>query len=266
MSDPNQVYDLERKLLGFGYLDRGEIDRFAQIWFRRPFGESDRPRLEGLVKMAVARFETDDDEVRQEEFRQLFRSFERFYTFIAQVVQLEDTDLEKLACYGAWLSRLLPNRELPPDIEVTEDMLDLKAFRVDKKEEGSASLQAGETRELAPISAFGAKPYTEEEKEELSEIVKAFNERHGTRFTEADMIRLEQVNRDILDDDLSEMLRKNPPDVVYPAFEKAFFKGSIRMFQRTNEMQNIILSDQEIRDKVTHHFFNRAMREVRLDA
>jgi len=266
LSDPNQIYDLERKLYGFGYLDRAEMDCFARIWFGRPFGESARPRLEGLVKMAVARFKTDDDEGRQEEFRQLLRSFERFYTFIAQVVQLEDTDLEKLACYGAWLSRLLPNRELPPDIEVTEDMLDLKAFRVDKKEEGSASLQAGDTSELAAITSFGAKSYTEEEKEELSQIVKAFNERHGTRFTEADMVRLEQVNQDILDDDLSEMLRKNPPDVVYPAFEKAFFRRSIRMFQSANEMQNIILSDREIRDKVTHHFFNRAMREVRLDA
>ena len=266
MSNPNQVYDLERKLFGFGYLDRGEIDRFTRIWFRRPLGESDRPHLEGLVKMAVARFETDDDEGRQEEFRQLLSSFGRFYAFISQVVTLEDTDLEKLACYGAWLSRLLPDRELPPDIEVTEDMLDLKAFRVDRKEEGSASLQAGDTSVLDPITTFGAKPYTEEEKKGLSEIVKAFNERHGTRFTEADMVRLEQVNQDILDDDLSEMLRKNPPDVVYPAFEKAFFKGSIRMFQRANEMQNIILSDQEIRDKVTHHFFNRAMREVRLDA
>ena len=266
LSDPNQVYDLERQLYGFGYLDKGEIDRFAQLWFRRPVGQSDRPILEGIVKMAVARFETDDDEGRQEEFRQLLRSFERFYAFIAQVVQLEDTDLEKLACYGAWLSRLLPNREVPPDIEVTEDMLDLKAFRVDKKEEGSASLQAGDTSELAPITAFGAKPYTEEEKEELSEIVKAFNERHGTQFTEADMVRFEQVNQDILDDNLSEMLRKNPPDVVYPAFEEAFLKGSIRMFQRANEMKNIVLSDQEIRDKVTHHFFNRAMREVRMDA
>ena len=34
------------------------------------------------------------------------------------------------------------------------------------------------------------------------------------------------------------------------------------MFQRDNEMQNIVLTDAEAREKVTRHFFNRAMREV----
>ena len=57
------------------------------------------------------------------------------------------------------------------------------------------------------------------------------------------MIRFEQVNREIIDDDMTEMLRNNPPDVVYTAFSQAFFQGAIRMFQRDNEMRNIVLSD-----------------------
>ncbi|RNF33973.1 type I restriction endonuclease subunit R [Paracoccus methylarcula] len=266
MSDPNQVYDLEGRLYKFGYLDKDEIERFAQIYFKGPLSTADRPRLEGLVRQAVARFDADDDEGRQEEFRQLLKSFNRFYAFIAQVISLDDTGLEKLASYGSWLSRLLPNRELPPEIEITEDMLRLQAFKVDQKEQGSASLSPGDTQALAAISEFGAKPYNEDEKKELSEIVQAFNDRHGTQFSEADMIRFEQVNRDILDEDLTEMLRNNPPDVVYSAFAQAFFQGAIRMFQRDNEMRNIVLSDPEARDKATRHFFNRALREARESA
>jgi type I restriction enzyme R subunit len=158
---------------------------------------------------------------------------------------------------------MLPNREVPPEIEITDDMLRLQAFKVEQKEAGSASLSAGDTEALKAISEFGAKPYTEDEKKELSEIVDAFNERHGTEFTEADMIRFEQVNREILNDDMSDMLRNNPPDVVYAAFRDAFFQGAIRMFQRDNEMRNIVLTDAEARDKATRHFFNRALREVR---
>ena len=263
MSDPNQVYDLEGRLFRFGYLDRDEIERFAQTYFKRPLDTAERPRLEGLVRQAVARFDADDDDGRQEEFRQLLSSFNRFYAFIAQVVSLDDTNLEKLASYGGWLSRLLPNRELPPEIEITEDMLRLQAFKVDRKEQGSASLSPGDTQALAAIGDFGANPYTEDEKKELSEIVQAFNERHGTQFSESDMLRFEQVNRDILDGDLCEMLRNNPPDVVYSAFAQAFFQGAIRMFQRDNEMRNIVLSDPEARDKATRHFFNRAQREAR---
>jgi len=263
MSDPNQVYDLEGRLFKFGYLDKDEIERFSQTYFKGRLSTADRPRLEGLVRQAVARFDADDDEGRQEEFRQLLKSFNRFYAFIAQVISLEDTNLEKLASYGAWLSRLLPNRELPPEIEITEEMLRLQAFKVDKKEQGSASLSPGDTQALAAISEFGAKPYTEDEKKELSEIIKSFNDRHGTEFTEAQMTRIEAVNPQIVDDNMREMLRNNPPDVVRSAYEQAVFQGMIRMFQNDAEMRDIILTDPEIRTKVTSYLFGRALREAR---
>jgi type I restriction enzyme R subunit len=35
------------------------------------------------------------------------------------------------------------------------------------------------------------------------------------------------------------------------------------MFQKDNEMRNIVLTDAEARDKATRHFFNRALREAR---
>ena len=186
----------------------------------------------------------------------------RFYNFIAQVMRLEDTGLEKLYSYGALLARLLPDRQVPPEIEVTDDMLRLQAFRVEQKEEGDASLSPGDRAALKAISDFGAKPYTEDEQKELSEIVKAFNDRHGTDFSEGDMVRFEQVNMEILNEDMREMLRNNPADVVYAAYRDAFFQEAIRMFQRDNEMRNIVLTDAEARDKATRHFFNRALREV----
>jgi type I restriction enzyme R subunit len=262
-SDPNQIYDLEGRLLKFGYLDKDEIERFAETFYKGPLHGGDRARLEGLVRQAVARFEADDDKGRQEEFRQLLRSYMRFYAFIAQVIRLEDTWLEKLYSYAAWLVRLLPSRDVPPEIEITDDMLRLQAFKVEQKQQGNASLSPGDRAALKAISEFGAKPYTEDEQKELSEIVKAFNDRHGTDFTEDDMIRFEKVNQDIMDDEMVEMLRNNPPDVVYAAFAQAFFKGAIRMFQKDNEMRNIVLTDAEAREKATRHFFNRALRDVR---
>lgn len=141
-------------------------------------------------------------------------------------------------------------------------MLRLQAFRVEQKEQGSASLAAGDIEALKPISEFTAKPYTEDEERSLSEIIKAFNDRHGTEFAREDFLRFEQVNREIMDDDLTEMLRNNPPDVVFSAFSQVFFKGAIKMFQRDNDMKNIVLSDPQARDQAIRHFFNRALREV----
>ncbi len=65
------------------------------------------------------------------------------------------------------------------------------------------------------------------------------------------------------DEDMAEMLRNNPPDVVYAAFSEAFFKGAIRLFQRDSEMKNIVLTDSQAREQAIRHFFSRALREVR---
>jgi type I restriction enzyme, R subunit len=263
MSDLNQIYELEARLKTFAILDSGEIERFATIFYKGQLESTDRIKLEGLVREAVKRFELEDNEGRQEEFRQLLKSFMRFYSFVAQIVRLHDTSLEKLYAYAAWLARLLPNRQVPNDIEITEDMLRLQAFKVEEKEAGSASLMAGDTLSLSPINEFGAKPYTAEEERSLSEIIRTFNDRHGTQFTREDFIRFEQVNQEILNEDMVEMMRNNPPDVVYQAFGEAFFRGTIRLFQREAQMRNIVMSDPQARDQAIKHFFSRALREVR---
>jgi type I restriction enzyme, R subunit len=261
-SDPEQIHWLEARIRGYGVIDKHEVERFAEVYFQSELTSHDRAYLEGLVNQAVARFEQLDDEGREEEFRQLLKSYMRFYAFVAQVVRLEDTDLEKLYAYVSWLSRLLPHRGIPPDIEITDEMLELRAFTVKKQEEGSPSPRVGESTLLPPISEFGAKPYTEEEERSLSEIIETFNERHGTEFSQEDFIKFERVNREILTEGMTEMLRNNPPDVVYSAFAEEFFRGAIRLFQSENEMRNIVLTDAQVRDQAIRHFFNRALREV----
>jgi type I restriction enzyme R subunit len=182
---------------------------------------------------------------------------------VAQVVSLNDAWLEKLYAYSAWLSRLLPSRDVPADIMITDDMLTLSAFKLQKGEEGSASLAPGETATLAPITEFGANAYTEEEERSLSEIIDSFNERHGTQFSRDDFLRFERVTREVMDEDMTEMVRNNPADVVYNAFSQAFFQGMVKMFQNDNEMRNIVMTDKNAREQATRHFFKRAQRQAR---
>jgi type I restriction enzyme R subunit len=142
-------------------------------------------------------------------------------------------------------------------------MVRLHAFKLVQHEGGQASLVPGENTRLRGIEEFAAKPYTVEEEESLSAIINAFNERHGTDFNEADLLRFEQVNLDILNDDLLfEMLRNNPPDVVYKAFSEAFFKGAVNLFQRDAELKSAVLTDAQVREFTIQHFFKRALRAV----
>jgi len=262
-TDLNQIYDLEQRISNSTYIHKDEVGRFADQFFKGELTTQDRLALEGTVRLAVERFNLDEDEAQQEEFRQLLKSFQRFYSFVAQVVSLKDAWLEKLYAYTSWLSRLLPSRDVPADIAITDDMLNLSAFKIQKGEEGSASLSSGETAELQPITEFGANPYTEEEEKSLSEIIDSFNERHGTQFSREDFLRFERVTREIMDEDMTEMVKNNPADVVYNAFSQAFFQGMVKMFQQDNEMRNIVMTDKDAREQATRHFFKRAQRQAR---
>ncbi|MGM0743178.1 MAG: type I restriction endonuclease subunit R [Pseudomonadota bacterium] len=262
-TDLNQIYDLEQRIAGSTYIHTDEVDRFAERFFEGGLSGQDRLELEGTVRLAVERFALDEDETQKEEFRQLLKSFQRFYAFVAQVVALNDARLEKLYAYTSWLSRLLPSRDVPADVTITDDMLTLSAFKLQKGEEGSASLAPGETTTLDPITEFGANAYTEEEEKSLSEIIASFNERHGTSFSREDFLRFERVTREIMDDEMTEMIRNNPADVVYTAFSQAFFNGMVQMFQQDNEMRNIVMTDKDAREQATRHFFKRAQRQAR---
>ncbi|PVA05265.1 type I restriction endonuclease subunit R [Thalassorhabdomicrobium marinisediminis] len=262
ISDPNQVYNLEARLKAFGVLEQAEIDRFVTRFLQATRRTDERPILEGIVRQAVTRFNENLNEDDQEEFRQVLASFLRFYSFIAQVVDLADTDLEKLHLYGSWLKRILPTRQAPQGEDVTDDMLEMAAFRLEKEgAEQNASLGKDDNQALSPIDRFGANPYTEEESKTLTEIIQAFNARHGTEFSEEDYIRFEAVNNDILDDDVwAEMLRNNDPRDVRPRFDAEFTRRAIRAFQRDNAMRNAFMQDQEARDMLMGLMFQRAVR------
>lgn len=62
------------------------------------------------------------------------------------MVSLFDASLEKLCAYATWLSRLLPSCNMPADITITDDMLTLSAFKLQKGEEGSPATPHYECR------------------------------------------------------------------------------------------------------------------------
>lgn len=261
-SDPNEVYNLHARLMAAGILRENEIDRFADRFVNARQRADERPVLEGIVRQAIDRFRQVLDEDRQEEFRQTMASFLRFYSFIAQVVNLHDTDLEKLHLYGSWMKRMLPSREAPQGGDVTDDMLALEAYKLKPAGEAiDARLEKDVAAMLSPIDRFGANPYTEEEAKTLSEIIEAFNNRHNTNFSEEDYLRFEAVNDAILGDEAwADMLRNNNPGDVRPRFDAEFMRRTIQAFQRDGAMRNAFLQDAEARNMLMALMFQRALR------
>lgn len=97
-------------------------------------------------------------------------------------MRLAYTSLEKVHSYAAWLARLLPKLGGLARSRDHRKVRRLQTFNVERKE-GSASVSPGDKEALKAIGSFGAKLYKEDDQKELSEIVEAFSEGHGTDAT-----------------------------------------------------------------------------------
>jgi len=125
---------------------------------------------------------------------------------------------------------MLPPQGRRTGDDVTDDTLKLTKFKLKKVEEGDAGLTSGETAPLGRIDEFGPRGLSKDEKKTLSEIIEAFNARHGAEFSSRDFVRFEVAAKEIADDeDLAEMLGNNPLGTSEQRFPTEFIQRVIRI-------------------------------------
>lgn len=185
------------------------------------------------------------DKPSQDEFRQAVKSYCRFYSFIVQVYPIADVLLESLYWYATWLSKKLRSSRADDGEQLTDEMIRLTKLRIEEKEKGSATPELGEVAPLPPITAFGVntKP-TEDDEKELSEIIKEFNDKHGTDFTDDDLIRI-GIQAEKVANEMSAVIKNNPVDVSLDTFADRLFDKMAEVRESEKDLDNIMTSDQD---------------------
>lgn len=244
LTDPEQIYELKSLIMESGFVDQESINDFAQILSKPEVTTGDRATLEGIVNRAVNSYNVADIP-SQDEFRQAVKSYCRFYSFIVQVYPVADVKLESLYWYATWLGKKLKNNKSDDGPELTDEMIRLTKLRIEESEKGSATPEAGSSKSLPPISAFGVntKP-TEDDEKELSEIIKEFNDKHGTEFTEDDIIRI-GIQAEKVANEMSAVIKINPVDVSLDTFADRLFDRMAEVRESEKDLDNIMTSDQD---------------------
>ena len=137
------------------------------------------------------------------------------------------------------------NTKQEDDFEITEEMVRLSRFRLEVTQTGSASPAVGETAPLQAITAFGVNAVpTEDEELELSKIIRSFNEKHGTSFTEDDMIRFGQHASKVADE-MKSTIMNNPLDVALDSFADKLLDRMLEASQNNQAVDSIMTTDAE---------------------
>ncbi|SEO71488.1 type I restriction endonuclease subunit R [Pseudomonas sp. ok266] len=224
VTDPQIIYDLQKKLDAEGIYHWQEVEAFALAFFdpkaqasklsyyctpakerfakRYAFSlESRQQALDykriaettgdsvGLKKAEHALKEAGEQVDQLDLFRKNLQGFVRLYEFLSQIVPYEDRELEQLCVYAKHLHPLLRvDRLLQDDVDVGE--LQLSHYRLSKRAEHQLRLHE-ETGEytLKPGSDVGSGKPHDPEKKRLSEIIDALNDIFGAEVSDDDQLQ-----------------------------------------------------------------------------
>ncbi len=223
VTDPQIIYDLQKKLDAEGIYHWQEVEAFALAFFdpkaassklsyycqpakerfakRYAFSVESRQQAlnykrtaeangdsAGLKKAEHALKEAGEQVDQLDLFRKNLQSFVRLYEFLSQIVPYEDRELEQLCVFAKHLHPLLRvDRLQQDDVDVGE--LQLTHYRLSKRAEHQLRLsEEGGDYTLKPGSDVGSGKPHDPEKKRLSEIIEALNEIFGADTHDDDQL------------------------------------------------------------------------------
>ncbi len=201
-TDPNRLYDLQRRLEDFDLFDIDTVDGFCLIFY-----DKNKPaeRLQGILDRVVDKWSERESEER-EEFRSALQSYIRRYGYISQLITFADPALEKLYVFSRSLNKKLPKREYE-DVSDVLASVDLDSFRVQKIHDNlQLPLEAGDS-EVPGIDGNVSK-LREPETDLLSKIIQTLNDAYQIDFTEEDKVDIETIRRKVhADESLQQVIQ-----------------------------------------------------------
>lgn len=184
-TDPNKLHDLKSDLDGYQVYSQTQIDDLVGLYLNG----ADRDKLDPILDACVATYNADLDEDGQVDFKGKAKAFVRTYGFLSSILAYSNADWEKLSIF---LSFLIPKLPAPKEEDLSRGILeaiDMDSYRVEVK----TSLKIGlpdQDAEIGPVPTSGGGRKPEPELDQLSNIIKAFNDQFGNiDWKDGDKIR-----------------------------------------------------------------------------
>ena len=281
-TDPNLVLNLRAKLDGLGYYDTHEVDRVVGVELRpgatqgellkaispvedrlmKQFAAAKQAWAAALAAGSESAAKTHKDVM---DALVLFRSdmgaYVRLYTFLSQIFDYQNTDLEKRAIF---YRRLIPLLEFGREREgIDLSKLMLSHHNLKKVGGYGLNLGSGEAQKLDPITEAGSGGVQDKEKVLLAEIIQKVNDLFDGELTDQDklvyvnsVIKGKLLESTVLQQQASSNTKEqfgNSPDL-----KKELMNAIMGALDAHTTMSTQALNSTDIRDGMTEILLNHA--------
>jgi type I restriction enzyme R subunit len=256
-TDPNLLWDTHRIFLDSPVIRDEEIEpAVSELLAGRRV--SNHAKVYAALDPALARFEvlTKED---QDDFRDVIGRYVSIYGFIAQIVNFTDRNLERDYIYARALEARLPRRDAE-GIDIGAEVK-LTHLRTEQTFEGSLEL-VGEGDVKAVYSGKG--PQHEADRENLSTIIQALNERFGMNLNEQDQLLFDQFEETWASDtEVVDQAKHNIFDNFRLVFDRRFLETVMDRMDGNETIYKRILDDEEFRTALMDLYAQRLYARLR---
>lgn len=252
----NKIYETQKYLRDFNIYNDNDIEVFAKQYYKKTKqNEKDLGKMTSLLKPVADRY-NDLPEDKRNEFRVALNSFNKWYSYIIQLLRMFDKELQKEHTFTSYLSKLLMgNPTQPLDLE---GKLSLEFYKLEKTFEGDISLSpTPEDKTITAPFTFTAQPMRSEKEELLDNIIQKINERFNGEFTDSDKVVVENIVTNILKG--NSKLQKYAKDNSADMFEKSLFPEIFKKIAQDCYMSATDSYSKLFEDK---NYYNLIMEEV----
>jgi type I restriction enzyme, R subunit len=202
VSDPNIIHTLQMKLDQARIYTPSEVDAFAHAYFDPKGGQK---QLQAYIAPAVDRYRDRRNAATEagnkqeidtlDVFRKDLGSFVRAYDFLSQIIEYDDTDLEKRSVFFRHLIPWLKSENAKDPIDLSS--VQLTHYRLSDLGKRHVKLsESGEEDKLRPLTEIGARTPREPAQAMLSELVSHMNSLFEGELTDADLVNYAYHIRD----------------------------------------------------------------------
>jgi len=260
--DPNLLYRLQGTLESAGVFDQTDVDHYWEVFASVA---ANARKGNGALYAALAgprqRFIDDLDDDDKATFRSDLEGFGRAYSFLSQIVEWTDADLEKLYVFARSLLADLPTPPGDGGLDLGSDV-ELTHLRIEVRGTVDAAIGDNET---GPLDSFpgGGGPGSDPEVERLSAIVDRLNEKYGYQLTITDALLFEQFRGDWADDaELVAAAKANTFENFMIPFAQKFMAVVLGRMDANAEIFQAILDDTGFADDLKASYGRDLYRQL----
>ena len=257
---PSDIYKIWNKLDAFGVLDSYDIDNFVELLYKSNLTDKEKQQMTAYLQKAEKRANALE-EADKKEFIANLKRFVRFYEFVLQASQFEDTELHKKYKFCSNLQSWFKKDQSGEGFSLRDQIVANNFLNKLQGEYKKPDIVADPYVKLPAAEA----QLSEDEEKKLSEIISEINSRTGNNFDKDVAAKSMLQIKDILlkSEKLQQSASVNSEDEFRFSYFDDIDDALVEGLSQNQDFFSMLLNNPEIKKQVLGVFVTEVYKTLK---